>query len=241
MYLIGVDVGGTFTDIVFADTDSGRSLIHKVPTTPDDPSSGVIAGIVELCARHDVPRSAIAHVLHGTTIGTNAVLEDRGAVTGMITTKGYRDIVHIGRHQRPQHYSIRQEVPWQDRALVRRRHRLTVAERLTPPNGEVLVPLDEAEVRAAARNLRDTGVEAVAICFLFSYLNPAHETRAAELVREEWPECFVCTSAGVSPQFREFEQFTTALLNAFVGPRLKAYVDRLDRELGVAGLAAFAA
>ena len=122
---------------------------------------------------------------------TNAVLEHRGAVTGMITTAGYRDIVHIGRHQRPQHYSIRQEVPWQDRPLVRRRHRLTVAERLVPPRGEVLIPLDEAAVRAAARNLRDAGIEAVAICFLFSYLNPAHEARAAELVREEWPECFV--------------------------------------------------
>jgi N-methylhydantoinase A len=238
MQLIGVDVGGTFTDIFFADTDTGQSLIHKVPTTADDPSRGVIAGIVELCARHSMPHEVIDHVLHGTTIGTNAVLEHKGAVTGMITTAGYRDIVHIGRHQRPQHYSIRQEVPWQDRPLARRRHRLTVAERLVPPGGEVLVPLDEQAVREAARNLRTAGVEAVAICFLFSYLNPAHEIRAAELVREEWPECFVCTSSGVSPQFREFERFTTALLNAFVGPRLKDYVERLDRGLGAAGLAA---
>jgi N-methylhydantoinase A len=238
MQLIGVDVGGTFTDIVFADTDSGQSLIHKVPTTPDDPARGVIAGIVELCARHGLPREAIDHVLHGTTIGTNAVLEHKGAVTGMITTTGYRDITHIGRHQRPQHYSIRQEVPWQDRPLALRRHRLTVAERIVPPKGEVLVPLDEAAVRTAARALRDAGVEAVAVCFLFSYLNPAHEIRAAELVGEEWPACFVCTSSGVSPQFREFERFTTALLNAFVGPRLKDYVERLDRGLGEAGLAA---
>jgi N-methylhydantoinase A/oxoprolinase/acetone carboxylase beta subunit len=238
MKLIGVDVGGTFTDIVFADTESGRNLIHKVPTTQDDPARGVIAGIVELCSRDGIPREAIDHVLHGTTIGTNAVLEHKGAVTGMITTAGYRDITHIGRHQRPQHYSIRQEVPWQDRPLAKRRHRLTVAERIVPPRGEVLVPLDEAAVRAAARALRDGGVEAVAVCFLFSYLNPAHEARAAELVREEWPECFVCTSSGVSPQFREFERFTTALLNAFVGPRLKDYVERLDGGLGKAGLAA---
>jgi N-methylhydantoinase A len=236
--LIGVDVGGTFTDIVFADTASGRNLIHKVPTTPDDPARGVIAGIVELCERDGLPREAIDHVLHGTTIGTNAVLEHKGAVTGMITTAGYRDITHIGRHQRPQHYSIRQEVPWQDRPLARRRHRLTVAERIVPPKGEVLVPLDEAAVRNAARALRDAGVEAIAICFLFSYLNPAHEARAAEIVREDWPEAFVCTSSGVSPQFREFERFTTALLNAFVGPRLKAYVERLDGVLGAAGLAA---
>jgi N-methylhydantoinase A len=236
MHLIGVDVGGTFTDIVFADTDSGQSLIHKVPTSVEDPARAVISGIVELCARHGLQREEIDHVLHGTTIGTNAVLEHRGAVTGMITTAGYRDIVHIGRHQRPQHYSIRQEVPWQDRPLARRRHRLSVAERIVPPRGEVLVPLDEAAVREAARRLRAAGVEAVAVCFLFSYLNPAHETRAAELVRAEWPDCFVCTSAGVSPQFREFERFTTALLNAFVGPRLKEYVGRLDHGLGAAGL-----
>ncbi|HTZ36769.1 MAG TPA: hydantoinase/oxoprolinase family protein [Stellaceae bacterium] len=238
MRLIGVDVGGTFTDIVFADTASGRTSIHKVPTTPDDPARGVIAGIVELCARDGIPRDAINHVLHGTTIGTNAVLEHKGAVTGMITTAGYRDIAHIGRHQRPQHYSIRQEVPWQNRPLAKRRHRLTVAERVAPPKGEVLVPLDEAAVREAARALKAAGVEAIAVCFLFSYLNPAHEARAAAIVREEWPQAFVCTSSGVSPQFREFERFTTALLNAFVGPRLKTYVGELDRGLGEAGLAA---
>ena len=238
MYLIGVDVGGTFTDIVFADTESGRTLIHKTPTTKDDPSRGVVAGIGELCRRFDLPREAIDHVLHGTTIGTNAVLEHDGAVTGMITTAGYRDIVHIGRHQRPQHYSIRQEIPWQDRPLVRRRHRLTVAERLAPPRGEELVPLDEAAVREAAGALRAEGVEAIAVCFLFSYLNAAHEKRAQEIVREEFPDCFTSTSAEVAPQFREFERFTTALLNAFVGPRLRDYVARLASCLGGEGFAA---
>src|SRR6516164_7588050 len=161
MYLIGVDVGGTFSDIVFADTESGRTLIHKTPTTRDDPSRGVISGMGELCGRFDLPRPAIDHVLHGTTIGTNAVLEHDGAVTGMITTAGYRDIVHIGRHQRPQHYSIRQEIPWQDRPLVRRRHRVSVSERVGPPRGEGLFPLDETAVREAGRTLRGAGVEAI--------------------------------------------------------------------------------
>jgi N-methylhydantoinase A/oxoprolinase/acetone carboxylase beta subunit len=238
MYLIGVDVGGTFTDIVFADIESGRTLIHKTPTTKDDPSRGVVACIGELCARFDLPRPAIDHVLHGTTIGTNAVLEHDGAATGMITTAGYRDIVHIGRHQRPQHYSIRQEIPWQDRTLVRRRHRLTVSERLAPPRGEELVPLDEEGVREAARALRAEGVEAIAICFLFSYLNAAHESRAQEIVQEEFPDCFTSSSAEVAPQFREFERFTTALLNAFVGPRLRDYVGRLERSLSNEGFAA---
>jgi len=238
MRLIGVDVGGTFTDIVFADTETGQTLIHKVPTTREDPSRGVVAGIGELCSRSDLRREAIDHVLHGTTIGTNAVLEYDGAVTGMITTAGYRDIVHIGRHQRPQHYSIRQEVPWQDRPLARRRYRRTVAERLVPPRGDVLIPLDEVGVREAGRALRAHGVEAIAICFLFSYLNPAHEARARDIVREEAPDCFVCTSAEVAPQFREFERFTTALLNAFVGPRLRDYVARLEASLGQEGFAA---
>jgi N-methylhydantoinase A len=238
MYLIGVDVGGTFTDIVFVDTQTGRTLIHKTPTTKDDPSRGVVAGIGELCARFDVPRDMVDHVLHGTTIGTNAVLEYDGAVTGMITTAGYRDIVHIGRHQRPQHYSIRQEIPWQDWPLVRRRHRVTVSERLAPPRGEVLVPLDEAAVRKAARTLHGAGVEAIAVCFLFSYLNPSHESRARDIVHDEYPDCFVCTSSEVAPQFREFERFTTALLNAFVGPRLRSYVGRLERSLSDEGFAA---
>ena len=238
MRLIGVDVGGTFTDIVFADTVAGRTLVHKVPTTPDDPSLGVVAGIAELCRVCELPRETIDHVLHGTTIGTNAVLEHDGAVTGMITTAGYRDIVHIGRHQRPQHYSIRQEIPWQNRPLVRRRHRHAVSERLVPPRGDVLVPLNEAAVREAARALRADGVEAIAICFLFSYLDPTHELRARDIVREEAPDCFVCTSAEVAPQFREFERFTTALLNAFVGPRLRDYVGRLEASLGGQGFAA---
>src|SRR5260221_1312916 len=140
MRLIGVDVGGTFTDLVLSDAESGRTVTHDGPSTPADPSRGVIAGIAELCARAELPRETVDHVLHGTTIGTNAVLEYDGAVTGMITTAGYRDIVHIGRHQRPQHYSIRQEVPWQDRPLARRRHRRTVAERLDPPPREGASP-----------------------------------------------------------------------------------------------------
>ena len=236
MRLVGVDVGGTFTDVVFTDTDENRTLIHKVPTTPHDPSEGVLQGVVELCKRHDIPRGDVDHVLHGTTIATNAVLEHDGAATGMITSEGYRDIVHIGRHQRPQNYSIQQEIPWQDRLLVRRRNRMTVKERRVPPTGEVLVPLDEDGVRAAARALKAKGVESVAVCFLFSYIDPTHEQRAAEIVREEFPEAFVTTSASVSPQFREFERFTTATINAYIGPKVTRYVNKLARDLTDGGV-----
>src|SRR5262245_20034599 len=172
MKMIGVDVGGTFTDLVLSDTEQHVTVIHKVPTTPADPSAGVLAGIRELCERHGIAPGDVAHIFHGTTIATNAVLEYRGARTGMVTTRGYRDIIHVGRHQRPEHYSIMQELPWQDRPLVQRRHRHVVSERLAPPRGQVLVPLDEGEVREAARALEAGGVEAIAVCCRFSYGNP---------------------------------------------------------------------
>lgn len=238
MRLIGVDVGGTFTDAVFADTRTDRLAIHKVPTSPDDPSLGVMRAITELCHHQTIPLDSIALIYHGTTIATNALLEYKGATAGMMTTQGYRDILHIGRHQRPHHYSIQQEIPWQDRPLVRRRHRKGVPERLVPPYGEVLIPLDEAAVRQAARELKDAGVESIAVCFLFSYLNAEHENRAREIILEEYPEVFVTTSAALSPQFREFERFTTTAINAFIGPTVHRYVSQLEQRLRRAGIGA---
>ena len=238
MKLVGVDVGGTFTDVIFADTESGRTEIHKVPTTPDDPSDGVSTAIRGLCERHSIAPTEINHLLHGTTIATNAVLQHDGAKTGMITTRNYRDILHIGRHQRPEHYSIMQEVPWQDRVLVRRQHRLTASERIAPPTGQVLTELDEDEVRTAIQALKNADVESIAVCFLFSYLNPVHENRARELIEEEYPECFVTTSSSVSPQFREFERFTTATMNAFIGPKVRDYVNHLATRISDDGIRA---
>src|SRR5581483_8483989 len=185
MRVVGVDIGGTFTDFMLYDTESGSVHVHKVPSTPDAPERAMVNGLGELCGRAGLVPGDVTGVFHGTTIATNALLEHEGAVAGMITTRGFRDVVHIGRHQRPLHYSVMQDIPWQARPLVRRRHRKVVTERVVPPSGEVLVPLDEDEVRAAARELREEGVEAVAVCFLFSYLNPEHERRAAAIVREE--------------------------------------------------------
>jgi N-methylhydantoinase A/oxoprolinase/acetone carboxylase beta subunit len=236
MKMIGIDVGGTFTDLVYADTETGAVVIHKVSTTPADPSRGMMTGMEELSAKVGVPLSEIDTVLHATTIATNAVLENTGCEAGMITTEGFRDILHIGRHQRPQHYSIRQEIPWQSKPLVKRRHRLTVRERLTSDRHTVLEPLDEDGVRAVARALKAAGVDAIAVCFLFSYLNPTHERRAAAIVRDEAPGVFVTTSSDVAPQFREFERFTTAAMNAFIGPKVRRYVARLDEELRARGL-----
>ncbi len=238
MKTIGVDVGGTFTDIVYSDMATGALSIHKVATTPADPSIGVMLGIAEICALAAVDPADIAFVFHGTTIATNAVLENKGARTGLITNEGFRDVLHIGRHQRVEHYSIMQELPWQNRPLIARRYRKTVAGRLTPPTGAELVPLDEAAVQQAAQELLAEGVTSVAICFLFSYLNPAHEDRAAAIVRAAMPGVFVTTSAQVSPQFREFERFTTAALAAFIGPKVGSYIAHLESALHELGMMA---
>jgi N-methylhydantoinase A len=236
MKSIGVDVGGTFTDLVYCDMAIGALSVHKVATTPADPSLGVMTGIAQLCEEAAVAPSAIDYVFHGTTTATNAVLEHKGARTGMITNEGFRDILQIARHQRVEHYSIMQELPWQNRPLIQRRYRKVVKGRLVPPRGEELEPLDEEAVRRAAVELREEGVDSVAICFLFSYLNPAHENRALEIVREAMPDAFVTTSSAVSPQFREFERFTTTALAAYIGPKVRSYIDRLDSALKTRGV-----
>ena len=236
MRVVGVDIGGTFTDFMLYDTESDGVHVHKVPSTPGQPERAMVSGLSELCAAAGLAPGDVTGVFHGTTVATNAVLEHDGALAGMITTRGFRDIVHIGRHQRPLHYSVMQDIPWQARPFVRRRHRKVVTERIVPPTGEILTPLDEDGVRAAAQELREEGVEAVAVCFLFSYLNPDHERRAAAIVREEMPDAFVTTSADIFPQFREFERFTTATMSAFVGPKTGTYLDRLAGALSSEGI-----
>jgi N-methylhydantoinase A/oxoprolinase/acetone carboxylase beta subunit len=231
VHVVGVDIGGTFTDLVLYDTESTDVHVHKIPSTPANPEQAMVVGLRELCEVAAVAPADVRGIFHGTTVATNAVLEHDGARVGLITTRGFRDVVHIGRHQRPLHYSVMQDIPWQARPFVLRRHRRVVTERIVPPTGEVLVPLADDEVRAAARAFAEEGLDAVAVCFLFSYLNPVHERRAAEIVREELPDAFVTTSAEIVPQFREFERFTTAAMSAFVGPKTARYLGRLSDAL----------
>jgi N-methylhydantoinase A/oxoprolinase/acetone carboxylase beta subunit len=232
---LGVDVGGTFTDLIYVDDDAGVIKVHKLPTTPADPSQGTVQGIREIAAEAREDPSALDQVFHGTTIATNIVIEHSGAVVGMITTEGYRDILHIARHKKPLNFSNYQDLPWQRYPVVRRRHRLTVAERIVR-DGSILVPLDEDEVRQRVRQLKEAKVDAVAVCFLFSFLNPVHEQRAAEIVREEFPEAFLSVSSEVIPQYREYERFSTVGLNAYVGPKVASYVARLQEELAALGV-----
>jgi N-methylhydantoinase A/oxoprolinase/acetone carboxylase beta subunit len=230
MKRLGVDVGGTFTDLIYVDDEAGTILVHKVPTTPDDPSAGTVTGVEELTARAGASAAALDQVFHGTTIATNIVIEHNGARVGLITTEGYRDILHIARHKKPLNFSNYQDLPWQAYPIVRRRDRLTVPERITG-DGAVLVPLDEERAREQVRSLKEAGVEAVSVCFLFSFVNPAHEARVAEIVREEFPEAFLSVSSEVLPQYREYERFSTVCLNAYIGPRVSSYIRRLEDEL----------
>src|SRR2546426_5994195 len=230
MKRLGVDVGGTFTDLIYVDDEAGQTLVHKLATTPDDPSQGTVQGIRELTEQAGQSPAALDQVFHGTTIATNIVIEHNGAKVGLITTEGYRDILHIARHKKPLNFSNYQDLPWQRYPIVRRRYRLTVPERIVK-DGSVLVPLDEEKARAQVQRLKEAGVEAVSVCFLFSFLNPEHERRVAEIVREEFPDAFLSVSSEVLPQYREYERFSTVCLNAYIGPKVSRYVRRLEDEL----------
>lgn len=231
MKRIGVDVGGTFTDLYYSDDERRQAVVEKVPSTSHDPSVGVIDGLKRLVQKAGISLAEVNQVVHGTTVATNTALTHTGAEVGMITTEGFRDILHIARHKKPHNFSLQQELPWQTHPLVKRRHRLTVKERVTAPDGDVLVPLDEDEVRQRVRELKDAGVEAVAVCLLHSYLNPEHENRIGEIVKEEFPEAFLSLSHDIVPLYREYERFSTTALNAYVGPTVSRYLHRLQGEV----------
>lgn len=230
MKRMGVDVGGTFTDFIYVD-DNGKIDAYKTSTTPQDPSIGMMEGINAICDKLNIRHEDIDEIFHGTTIATNMVLEHKGARAGMITTKGYRDIIHIARHKRPTNFSIVEDIPWQKYPVCQRRDRYGVSERVVAPDGAELIPLNEDEVRQAVRKMKADKVEAIAVCFLFSFLNPAHEQRVKEIIQEEYPEVYISLSSEVLPQFREYERFTTTGLNAYIGPTTAKYIKQLQQTL----------
>ena len=216
--LAGIDTGGTFTDIVLL--QGGKLRVHKVLSTPDDPSRAILSGLGQLDAMQD-----LQVLVHGSTVATNAVLEHKGVRTGLITTAGFRDVLEIGRQTRPKLYDLRVQ---KGLSLVPRTRRLEVVERLNE-RGEALVPLDEMSLQSALDALQEEGVAAVAISLLFSFVNPAHERRVAEAVRAMgW---YVSASCEVLPEFREYERTSTVVLNAYVGPLIDRYLERLEQEL----------
>ena len=232
-FRVGVDIGGTFTDIVALGAD-GSVLTRKVSSTPDDYGQGILDGLDAVLREAGIAPSHVGDVVHATTVATNAVLEGKGAKTGLVTTAGFRDVLEMRRIRVPDMYNLDYRKP---APLVPRRLRREVVERMGP-RGEVRTALDEPSVRAAARRLRDEGVEAVAVALLHAYANPAHELRVAEILREEMPaETFVSCSHDVLPEIREYERTSTTIVNALLGPIVSQYLATLAARLQALGVA----
>ena len=230
---IGVDVGGTFTDVVLTHPD-GRMFINKTTTTPQDPGEGVVAGIVAVLADAGMAGRDVAEIVHGTTVASNTILQRVGARTGLLTTRGFRDVLEIGRIRTPGMFDMRWRKP---DPLVPRRWRLEAIERIAA-DGSIVTPLDERSVRDAASRFRDEGIEAVAICFINSYINAAHEHRAAEILAETFPELLITASCDVLPEMKEYERTSTAVVNAYLLPAMRGYLIRLQQRLVALSIAA---
>ena len=226
-WIVGVDVGGTFTDFCAVEDVTGDVRLWKRPSTPENPATAIVSGLRELATAHGIPLQEVSRLAHGTTVATNALVQRKGCSVALITTRGFRDLVEIGRQTRPDVYDLQRDYP---DPLVPRRRRLEVTERINAA-GAVHHPLDGAEVDEAIVRIRDMEVEAVAVCFLFSFLNPAHEHRVAEQIRAALPGMHVSTSSAVQPEFREYERFTTTIINAYLQPALTSYMSSLETDL----------
>jgi len=227
-WIAGIDVGGTFTDLIALDTRTGETRIAKVPTTPENQAFGVLAALED----SKLKLADLALIVHGTTTTTNALLERKLARTGLITTRGFRDVLELGRRTRPTPYGLTGGF----NPLIPRELRLEVPERMDA-EGAVVVPLDEAALRAAVGRLVDAGCESLVIHFLHSYINPVHEARAAELARAQWPNAYVTAGHTILSEYREYERGVTAAVNAAVQPVLDRYIERLGSELRGRGFA----
>jgi N-methylhydantoinase A len=222
--ILGVDVGGTFTDFFLTDPATGATQLHKVPSTPDDPSRAILAGLEAL-----VPHlsDGLAFLAHGTTVATNALIQRRGGKVALVTTAGFKDLIEIGRQTRPKIYDLKADNP---EPLVLRQHRFEVTERVGP-KGEVITALDDADIARVVAEVERCGADSVAVCFLFSFLNPAHEQRVGVALRRALPKCDVSLSCEVQPEFREYERLSTTVLNAFLQPVVGRYMANLQAAL----------
>ena len=232
---IGVDIGGTFTDIVALDP-AGRLTFTKVPSTPKDLLDGIGAAVTKVLAMADARPGVVERFIHGTTVATNAVLEQKGAVTAVLTTEGFEDVLELGRMKRSRMYDLAMD-PETPTFLAPRRRRVGVRERLDA-KGRVLVPLNEADVRDAVQRLRAQGVSAIAVCYLFSFVNPVHERRTREIVAALAPEISVSLSSEVDPTFREYERLCVTAFDAYLSPVVKRYLVGLADSLRGLGVTA---
>jgi N-methylhydantoinase A len=231
---IGVDIGGTFTDVVLADEASGAAAVVKVPTTPRDFAGGVVEGLRAAMGTHGVAAGDVVWLAHATTVVTNALLAGQGARTALVTTRGCRDVLELRRSARARLYDLHQDAP---ATLVPRHFRLEVSERVDA-QGQVVIPLASADVDAAIEFIRDHQVEAIAVCLLFSFLNDTHERAVGERLRAAFPDRPVFLSSEVLPEVREFERTSTTAVCAYVGPILRSYLARLEAAVTAMGLPA---
>jgi N-methylhydantoinase A len=230
---LGIDIGGTFTDLVILDPRDGRALIWKESTTPDDPARGVLLGLRHLLAREAIAPSSIGRVIHATTLFANALIERTGAPTGLLTTAGFADVLEIARERKYELYDLFIEMP---KPLVRRSWRREVAGRLGPDGAEV-TPLDIDGALREVDTLLEQGVESLAIVFLHAYANPAHEIAAADAIAKRYPGLSLSLSSDIAPEVREYPRMVTTVANAYVRPLADAYLDRLETSLSEAGVA----
>ena len=234
MFTIGIDVGGTYTDLVAID-ESGRTVFAKSPSTPSDQSIGVMAGLEELARRLKLSRADMLavtdRIVHGTTVATNALLERKGAKVALLTTEGHRDVIEMREGLKDNRYDLRSPPP---EPLVPRERRLGVKERLKA-SGDIVTPLDERSLGDAIAAIRASGATSVAVCFLHSYLNPVHELAAVERLARELPGASISRSSDVLPQIKEYERVSTTIVNAYVGPLVRHYLTNLEQRLAEAG------
>ncbi len=233
-YSLGIDIGGTFTDIVVYDWVTGAQASHKELTTHDDPSKGVMAAIDRVIAGHGIATAAISRVVHATTLFTNALIERKGAVTGLVTTQGFRDTLEIGRERKYELYDIRIQKP---EPLVPRDLRLEVPERMLV-DGSVRLPLDERALLTATEQLVKAGVTSLALVFLHSYANPSHERQAVAAFTRRFPNLHLSASIDVAPEIREYERTSTTAANAYIKPLAGRYLSTLAREIAGRGIRA---
>ncbi len=228
VWVIGVDVGGTFTDFHAFDDETGVVHVHKTPSTPDDPARAVLVGLSRLAADNDIELSQLRRLSHGTTVATNALIQGKAGGIALVTTAGFRDLLEIGRQIRPHMFDFQKDYP---PPLVPREHRFEAAERVLA-DGSVHIALVEAEIERVVEAVRGAKAVACAICFLFAFVNPAHERRLRDALARALPELEISISSEVQPEFREYERLSTTVLNAYLQPLLTRYLEKLRRALG---------
>ena len=231
-YMIGVDVGGTFTDFSVFNQETGELFNYKDSSTPADPSRAIVKGVQDVLEIKKAAPEEVSYLAHGTTVGTNALIEKKGCRLGLITTKGFKDLMEIGTQRRPSLYNLQAQKPY---PLVPSGLNCTVTERIRY-DGSVETPLDENETREVVRYLKAQGVTAIAVCTLFSFINPVHEERIEEIIHEEFPEAYVTISSKLAPEFREFSRMSTTVMNSYLGPVMEKYVNNFRDSIAKLGI-----